>query len=1128
MQKSIYLILIYLLFRTFLCPIARAQTTTPLSTTLFCGVADITPEQAQALVKEAEQARQKKLASGNAFQVVTYVPIRPHIIRQSNGTGGYTLASMNQVMAITNSYYLLNGLGIQFYFVGTSPDYLDNDQLYNGFPYGGTAEETAVNGRDATNAMNQYYVNQFSTSGLGGYAYYPGNSIVTTRSFILNESFNLDDMGNRLVPHELGHNFNLIHTFGQNAGNGSLGSGTTTELVTRGAGANCAIDGDLICDTPADPYNMNGAYLTYVNGCPQYDPSSTARDANGLPYSPSVTNIMSYYFPCTHDFTPGQYDRMQAGLALRQSHTAYTLDAPPTNVITPSNLVASVNGNSIVLTWQDNANNEMGYFIERSTSSNSGFVPVGGVAPDVTTFTDSKAVPYTQYYYRIRPSNTTLGSLSPTIMAQNSPPITGLFTSNISGNTAQVNWNSAGTGITYMVQYRPIGSTDWYTITWVPNNYYSLYNLQVNTTYEWQVKATGASIYSGPATFTVPCPVPFLYTEYPSRTSASLSWAYAYPEAYTLQWRMQNAPTWNTVDASTSNYYSLTGLTASTAYEWRVQGTCPGSTTVITDYTSPKSFTTLACPIPTLGLNYTNSTSVSLYWYTSFNEVDRTFSLRYRPVGAPDWIILDGLAVQPNTYYLLTGLTPNIPYEAQIESVCSPTEHSGFSYPLTFTPSCKGVTYTYSSTNYSTANLQWYTQPQSEPGTIFDLQYRPLGTTNWNTISDIPIVSGYWTTPYSLTGLSSNTTYEWRVKTFCPTNTQADYVSGNNFTTSCLPPNYPYWGALSSTSVSLYWTASVEPTARFDIRYRPVGSVNWVTLSNLIISGSSTNFTYNLTGLTNNTPYEWQVRTACSTIDNSEFVTGQSFTTSCRTPDSRYANPKATSAYLGWASTGFNVNYDVLYRRVGTANWTAITGLTSNSVTIMDLQPNMGYEWQVRSRCSDGALSDYSSTNSFSTYSCITPYNLATSNYTPTSTKLSWYNYYADASSSYEVRYRIVGTTNWVVVSNLTSISLTITNLTPDMQYEWQVRMLCSSTSSSDFSYSFLFQTCSAFYTIRAGNWYDNTIWSCNRVPTSTDIIQIKHAVTVPAYNTANALRVGFDPGQQLTFGQYAKLQLGQ
>lgn len=385
-------------------------------TPAVCSTPDLTNAQRQEVNQQAAAAFAQKQASNGVFTSVTYVPIRPHILRRSDGTGGMSLSSINQVIAITNSYYLLNGYGIQFYFCGTSPDYVDNDAQYNSM----NSESAVTQGHDASNALNQYYVNSFA-SGAGGYAYYPSNSLQSTHSFILNESWNEDDMGNRLIPHELGHSFNLVHTFGEVQGNGTLGSGTTTELVTRGAGANCTTAGDYLCDTPADPYNKPGASLTYVNGCPQYDPNSTARDANGTAYLPSVTNIMSYYFPCTHDFTPGQYDRMQAGLALRQTHTAYTIDCPPTVVSAPGNVVASIATNNVVLTWQDNATNEMGYFIERSLSSSSGFLPIGGVGPNSTTFTDSKTASYTTYYYRIKPSNATTTGLSQTVSIQTPP-----------------------------------------------------------------------------------------------------------------------------------------------------------------------------------------------------------------------------------------------------------------------------------------------------------------------------------------------------------------------------------------------------------------------------------------------------------------------------------------------------------------------------------------------------------------------------------------------------------------------------------------------------------------------------------------------------------------------------------
>ena len=372
----------------------------------ICGTESLTPAERQALESEAALALRLKQASGPAFTTLTYVPIRPHIIRRSDGTGGYSLTSLNNVMALTNKYYLQNGNGIQFYFAGTTPDYIDNDALYA--QYRQTTDDATVAPRDVSNALNQYYVHQFDKANLGGYSQFPANTVSSTRTIILDENYD-DDMGNRLVPHELGHTFNLLHTFEPYYG---------YERVTRdaGAGANCTTAGDLVCDTPADPYGrFSTATSSCVTGCPPSFTCTFTDDQNNV-YTPSPTNIMSYYYPCIHDFTPGQYDRIQGGLALRQSHTAYTLDAPETVMSAPSNVAASVVDNAIVITWQDNTSNEMGYFIERSTSPSTGFAPIAGVAPNVMTFTDRTFASLTTYYYRIKASNTTTGSISPTVM----------------------------------------------------------------------------------------------------------------------------------------------------------------------------------------------------------------------------------------------------------------------------------------------------------------------------------------------------------------------------------------------------------------------------------------------------------------------------------------------------------------------------------------------------------------------------------------------------------------------------------------------------------------------------------------------------------------------------------------
>ncbi|GAB3994294.1 hypothetical protein GCM10028807_31720 [Spirosoma daeguense] len=69
---------------------------------------------------------------------------------------------------------------------------------------------------------------------------------------------------------------------------------------------------------------------------------------------------------------------------------------------------------------------------------------------------------------------------------------------------------------------------------------------------------------------------------------------------------------------------------------------------------------------------------------------------------------------------------------------------------------------------------------------------------------------------------------------------------------------------------------------------------------------------------------------------------------------------------------------------------------------------------------------------------------------------------------------------------------------------------------------------CPAMYTVRDGLWNNNTTWSCNRLPTSSDSIQIKHIVTVPATYEGHALKLNFDSGKKLILETGAKVHLEQ
>jgi len=82
----------------------------------------------------------------------------------------------------------------------------------------------------------------------------------------------------------------------------------------------------------------------------------------------------------------------------------------------------------------------------------------------------------------------------------------------------------------------------------------------------------------------------------------------------------------------------------------------------------------------------------------------------------------------------------------------------------------------------------------------------------------------------------------------------------------------------------------------------------------------------------------------------------------------RVTNVGNTSATLDWSDVANFDHYKCRYRRVGTSSWTTSGSLrSSSSWSISGLYNNTQYQWQVRSKCSDGSASNYTAGPNFTT-----------------------------------------------------------------------------------------------------------------------------------------------------------------
>ena len=386
-----------------------------------CGTPALTNQQRkEILVQRSKYEKIVKSSRTTSDTGITYLPVRINIFRNNDQTGGLSLQEMNDGMSKVNKTFLKAGKGIQFYLAGEKPNYAD-DSTFATFlseakdANGKTTEERANAKFLVKNAINLYSAGRVTAGKkeLGGFAYFPradnGSNLIVMSNSVFNDKDNT-------LTHEFGHYFGLPHTFDRTNSEDISERELVTRLKTETKGrkpANCDTGGDMICDTPSDPYDFKPKVVNCVYA------DTTIKDANGDLYNPMTNNIMDYYFCTSVVLTPGQFNVM-GGVALsarlsKEAEYNFRPDSTwkPTVVIKPTIAKPKSDSlNNITITWKDNSKNEMGFFVERATNLKGPFIAVGGTAPDSTTFVDMKVGNNMRYYYRIKPSNTTINSLS--------------------------------------------------------------------------------------------------------------------------------------------------------------------------------------------------------------------------------------------------------------------------------------------------------------------------------------------------------------------------------------------------------------------------------------------------------------------------------------------------------------------------------------------------------------------------------------------------------------------------------------------------------------------------------------------------------------------------------------------
>jgi uncharacterized repeat protein (TIGR01451 family) len=338
----------------------------------------------------------------------------------------------------------------------------------------------------------------------------------------------------------------------------------------------------------------------------------------------------------------------------------------------------------------------------------------------------------------------------------------------------------------------------------------------------------------------------------------------------------------------------------------------------------------------------------------------QSYVFRRRQVGTLSWATE---TLSASNTAIIRELLPPYNYgngiEWQVAAVCNGNIQSDFTSARSFTVSCPTPISLTEATSLTAAQLRW----QSYTGSIDDY------TVQWRATGGIWTTSNTYSSSFLVAPLTPGSTYEWRVKTNCYGVGESIYSLPRSFTAQCSPEAAVSYSTVSATGAYIQWTAPFRPDG-YILRWRAVGNTGVWSESPLIVgtfspgNGTLPTGSYSITGLTNATTYDLQIRKQCNgglTDWSSNILT---FTTYCAPIVASSIDVQATSARLvATPSPG----------SVYVFEWQADMGQPISqtasvpTLPLTGLLPNTGYTFRVKARCGTGTETAFSTPVGFFT-----------------------------------------------------------------------------------------------------------------------------------------------------------------
>lgn len=651
------------------------------------------------------------------------------------------------------------------------------------------------------------------------------------------------------------------------------------------------------------------------------------------------------------------------------------------------------------------------------------------------------------------------------LFAQVPPAPVAVAATNITCTSLNANWSAVSGAVAYYLDFSTdisfstfvsgynnvnVGNVLTYNITglMVNQNYY--YRLRVtdgtNTSLNSNVILVNSASVSAPSTLgvsNVTC------------TSFNANWGPSLgADAYHLDVSTSGSFStfisgYNNLNIGNVSTYTVTGLTANTNYYYRLRasngcttGTNSSAMWVITGNPS--------APVALAADNFT-CTSMNVNWSASVGATNYFLDVSADPIFSTFLSGFNNANCGNVTTYNITGLTINTTYYYRIRAAngCSTSLNSN-TVSISTTATSSPVVLQATNESCAAANANWSASTNATTYYL-DVATDPLFSNFVTGYSNLNVGN---VLTYGVTGLSSSTTYYYRVRSSNGNGCYASLNSNSITFTTTVPanPNAPTALAASNincTSLSANWTGVSSATGYFlDVSTDVSFASTLSAYSNLLVGNV---LMYNITGLSTGMNYYYRVRTldGCGTSTNSNSISV--YSSGVDAPVGLAAsNINCTSFNANWAPVSGALTY---YIDVSTSaafstfvigyNNMEVYNITTYNITGLSINTTYYYRVRAVNSCSSGSNSN---TVILNTAAPSVPVATSASDYSCSSFNANWNSspgaltYYLDVSTDalFSAGSFLIGYQNYNVNGNVTTYP--IFGLAANTTYYYRVR----------------------------------------------------------------------------------------